>query len=242
MNLSKQLHELSKKLTVLYVEDDIPLQHKTSLLLSSLFQNCISAQDGVEALVLYEKYFQDNNKYIDIVISDIQMPHKNGIELSREILEKNQKQLIVIISAHDDSKYLIELLNLNISNFILKPMQSEQFLQTLYSCCQKVNAQHSNAIVDLGCNYSWNKEKQILHCENIPVKLSIHETAIVNILLLIPGQIFSNDMLIDIVYGDNLDEKGNIDSIKSIFKRLRKKLPLNLIENIYAQGYRINLS
>ncbi len=44
------------------------------------------------------------------------MPKKNGIELTKDILKINKDQDVIVISAYEDSKYLIELINLGVNN------------------------------------------------------------------------------------------------------------------------------
>ena len=56
----------------------------------------------------------------------------NGIEMSKSILALNEEQIIVIISAHNDSDYLLELINMGISNFILKPIDITQFQKIIF--------------------------------------------------------------------------------------------------------------
>ncbi len=240
MSFLNELKQISNDITLLYAEDDLVLREKTSLLLDNFINDSILCNDGIVALESYKSYFQVHNKYIDIVITDIQMPNKNGVELIKDIAKINPNQLIIVISAHDDSKYLIELLNLGVSHFILKPFQGKQFLKTLYDACKKVKDTQSQEITHQTIDYNWDKKNMILKYNNEIIDLSKNEIAILNVLFLAPGQIFSNEMLFEII-NDNYEKDISIDAIKSTLKRLRKKLPEELIQNVYAQGYKINL-
>ena len=67
-----------------------------------------------------------------------------------------------------------------------------------------------------------------------------NEIIVLELLFNNKGQIFSNNDFYYIIQEDNFTKDLSADAMKSIFKRIRKKLPENLIENIYGQGYRIN--
>jgi len=242
ITLSKELKQLSEDLTVLFVEDDKILQEKTLLLLDTFFTSSTSADDGKDALSCYKKYYKENNKHFDLVISDIQMPNKNGIELSKDILALNEDQSIIIISAYDDSHYLIDLINLGIGYFITKPFTSDKFIEVLYKCCLHIKNIDIDHIIKFANGYTWDKDNLILFFNGESIKLSKYEVVIFNLMILNPNQVFSSDMLFNTIYYDDIEKDMSTDSIKSIIKRLRKKLPENMIESIYAQGYKVNNS
>jgi signal transduction histidine kinase len=85
------------------------------------------AVDGQEALEKYEAYFQKMNRHYDIVLTDINMPRMNGIELIEKLREINERQIIIVISAHNELSILLRLIELEISHFIVKPIEIEQF-------------------------------------------------------------------------------------------------------------------
>ena len=74
----------------------------------------------------------------DIVITDINMPVMSGVKLSREIKASNKKQVIIVISAHDEAKYLLDLINMGVDNFVLKPLDIGQFLGVLHKAISLV--------------------------------------------------------------------------------------------------------
>jgi len=121
-----ELIEEHKYLNVLYVEDDDNLRQSTLNLLKNYFTNIDIAKDGRDGLEKYINFNRENQKSYDIVITDITMPHLSGIEMSKSILNINSKQVIIVISAHNDSTYLLDLINIGISKFILKPIDAKQ--------------------------------------------------------------------------------------------------------------------
>ena len=119
--------QYTKDLTILYVEDDLYIQEQSRKFFNKIFKSITIASDGIEALSIYEK------ESFDIVITDILMPNMNGLELSKNIKEINSHQPIIVVSAHNEPEHLIEFINLNIRQFIQKPIVFEDILLTLYS-------------------------------------------------------------------------------------------------------------
>lgn len=122
----KDLKEAAQGISVLYVEDDIELRQNTVRLLSSFFTDIGVADNGLEGLNTYKA-----GQY-DLVITDINMPVMNGVKMSQQIKRENPQQVIVVISAHDEARYLLELINLGIDYYILKPLDLTKFLNILY--------------------------------------------------------------------------------------------------------------
>ena len=116
----------TKDLKILYAEDDLELQEETKIFFEILFSSVTIANDGLQALEKYKK------ESFDIVISDIRMPSMDGIELATKIREINHEQCIIIISAYSSSDYLLKFINLNIRQFIQKPIDVDNMLATLY--------------------------------------------------------------------------------------------------------------
>lgn len=122
----------TKGLKILYAEDDLALQAQTAEFFRVLFKSVSVVNDGEEALKLYEK------EDFDIVISDIRMPKVDGIELTKRIKKINPLQNIIIISAYNDNDYLIKFINLNIRQFIQKPIDVNNMIETLYYTAKNI--------------------------------------------------------------------------------------------------------
>ncbi len=102
--------------TILYVEDEEDVRLETSKALDKYAKKLYLAKDGEEGLSLYKKYRPD------IVITDIRMPKINGIDMSKAIKEICKDQYIIITSAHTENAYFMEAIELQLSGYILKPI------------------------------------------------------------------------------------------------------------------------
>ncbi len=128
----RKLKEISKDITVLFVEDDENLLRIMSGILSKYFDNVICVLNGQEGLDMYK-----SGKY-DIVITDIRMPVMNGIEMTKQIKQLNEEQIIIVTSAYNDSQYLTELIEVNVNHFILKPIDTNKLFEVLYTACKRL--------------------------------------------------------------------------------------------------------
>jgi len=90
---------------------------------------------------MYKDYYEENSEYYDILITDINMPLMNGVDLIKEIHKINIDQSVIVISAYNDSSRLIELINIGITHFIMKPLFPTQLMNVLYQSSKLVSSQ-----------------------------------------------------------------------------------------------------
>ena len=131
----------SKHLNVLYAEDDEKLLMETAELLEDFYPLVERASNGRVALKKYKEYKEKTNTNYDLVITDINMPGMNGVELIEEIHKIYPDQVVVVISAYNDSSRLIDLINLGITHFILKPISPNQLMRILHQSSKQVSNQ-----------------------------------------------------------------------------------------------------
>ena len=79
--------EFLQTLTVLYVEDDESIRTSLSNILTKIFAQVIICSDGEDGLNQFKHHTLENKTKLNLIISDINMPNKNGIEMVQEIRE-----------------------------------------------------------------------------------------------------------------------------------------------------------
>lgn len=241
--LEKYTHNIS----VLFVEDDELIRKEIVDLLSDIFSHVDIAVDGQEGINQYKNYYEDKKSHYDLVITDIKMPKVNGIELVKMIYAQHSNQPIIVLSAHDESKYLIELINMGISQFIQKPLEINSFIDIIFNISKDIYTQQTqqesiqSSIVQLNETSYWDRDLKQLSTNKQEVKLSKKELLILDCLLHTKDKVCTVDELLTYVWRDTPDTNPDIQNLNNIMARLRKKAPEVHIENIYGLGYKIKI-
>ncbi|MBE0492484.1 MAG: response regulator [Sulfurospirillum sp.] len=143
----KELRRLLNPYKLLYVEDNLGLKEKATSLFKKLFAMVYEAADGQEGLEVFEKYKPN------FVITDIQMPQLNGIEMATRIKEIAPNTKIIITSAYDDKEYLLQSIALKVDGYLIKPMQVDKITSTLYTIAKDMYEEHQKEVFN---NYLHN--------------------------------------------------------------------------------------
>ena len=112
-----------KEVKILFVEDEVDLITIISDTLSKLGANFLTASNGEEGL----KVLSENDD-IKLIVTDINMPIMNGIDMIRKIRESGSDIPCVIMSAHTEPEYLKSADELNVTDYILKPFDFIKFI------------------------------------------------------------------------------------------------------------------
>ena len=116
MNNINNIIKYTQNLHLLYVEDNQDARESTLLILEDFFKHITVGVDGVDG---YEK-FQANSNSINLIITDINMPKLNGLEMTKKIRESNSNIPIIALSAHNESQYFVDSIKYNIDAYLFK--------------------------------------------------------------------------------------------------------------------------
>ncbi len=164
----KELAIIGQDLKLLYVEDDANARKTTLKLLNNFFKDITIAFDGEDGLNKFKI-----GKY-DLIISDINMPNLNGMEMLRIIRSQNSKIPVLMISAYHDSEYFMEAIKLGVDGYILKPLIQEQFFSVLFKIIQKIN------LLDLNENYQKQLEYEVKN-RNLEIEHKLYFDSLTNL-------------------------------------------------------------
>ena len=114
------MSEFAKKISILYVEDEQDVQEGYARTLKRISKELFLASDGNEGIEIYK------DKKPDLIITDINMPKKNGIKMAEEIKAIDENQAIIFTTAYTDSKHTLEALNLQVEGYIIKPVDKKK--------------------------------------------------------------------------------------------------------------------
>ncbi|UCN00246.1 EAL domain-containing protein [Sulfurimonas sp. SWIR-19] len=127
----KEVTRYSQSLKLLYVEDDIDAREITTMLLEDFFDTIIVAENGQEGLEKFQK------ERVDIVITDINMPHMNGLEMAKKIRAIDIEVPIIILSAHNEEDFFLKSIQIGINGYLLKPIDMKQLSSTIFQVTQR---------------------------------------------------------------------------------------------------------
>ena len=127
------LIEISKDLNIMVVDDNKETIEYLSKLLEEIFGKVYTAKDGKEALEIFSK------QPIDLLITDLNMPRVNGLQLIENIRFKNNEVPIIILSAYNESEYFMKSIEMGINGYVLKPVNMGSLVKALYSSVELIN-------------------------------------------------------------------------------------------------------
>ncbi len=237
---SKEIKKYTQELSILFVEDHDELRIDTVEILKSFFNRVDSCVNGKEALHSYIEFEKENKCHYDIVLTDIQMPVMNGIDLTKNIYDINPKQHIIVLSAYDDSSYLLSLINLGIEQFIKKPIDYQELLLSFLNTSKKIVDNNENKeplFIKFSKGVEYNKNTKSLVRDEKTIYLTKFEIIFLELLSLSAGKIYSNEDIV--LHYKSLNESIDSNNIRKLVSKLRKKLPEKSLESIYGVGYKV---
>jgi DNA-binding response OmpR family regulator len=219
-------YDVLKSLSILYAEDDLVIQNSISRILKMFFKEVHIANDGNEALEIYQ-----NNK-IDVMMLDYVMPNLDGYQTAKFIREINKKIPIIIVSAYTDKEKLLNAIELNLIKYLEKPILHDDLINVFNNVISFLEENNLLfAKLDESCNYSF-VTKNIIK-DNIEISLTKNEVSFIELLLDKPNQLISKEVIEDKVFKESTDE----NTIRNMVYRLRKKLDTQSIVTLKDFGY-----
>jgi DNA-binding response OmpR family regulator len=224
---------MSKNYSILYAEDNKNVRENYVLYLENYFDYIYEANDGLEAFDIYR------DKKPNVLLLDINMPNMNGLELAKKIRENDSNIPIVILSAHSDKEFLFEAIKLNLVEYLTKPVDRNKFKSVLENSINKVKENSpNNQFIHFAKTTYWDCSKRLFFHKNKMIDLTRNERILFELLLNNKNEIINPNEISKYVWGN--ETEINDASIRNLVKRLRKKLPVDIIQSIYGSGYTLS--
>lgn len=233
-NLLIEEIKVRELLSLLLVEDDISLNEELGIFLSDFFDTIDSFYSAEEA---YAKYLTGS---YDLVITDIQLPHQNGLALVEKIKKKNPSQMVIVISAYKEVDYFIKSIDLGIYSFLTKPFDSQLLINTMIKATNqlqhgKTKSDSSMVLLHEGVNFDLKTKS--LYVKNVLQELTAKEELLLFILVKNANTFVRNEQLAQEIWQS--DEVNN-STLRALVKRLRDKLDYDeCIINLKNRGYKL---
>ncbi|WP_457594585.1 response regulator transcription factor [Hydrogenimonas sp.] len=223
----KRLHHY----TLLYAEDEEKIRNSYADFLSSHLKEVYVAKEGAEALELYREHRPD------ILLSDILMPKIEGLDLVKTIRREDDLTRVIMMTAYSDREKLLKATELNITKYLIKPIRRDELLGALVTAVEQLEKRNPPHLL-LADSFIFDKRAYILMHGKRPLPLSRNEALFLSILAEDTKRFFTLEKVSERFYLD-FDKDLSIDALKSLIKRLRKKIPSTLLENRFGIGYRL---
>jgi len=178
-----------------------------------------------------------NHTEYDLVVLDINLPHKNGIEICRAVREQEIKIPIIMLTANDTVEDKILGLNSGADDYLVKPFSFLELLARIKSLLRRPNAILFTKL-NVG-KLSIDPTNQRVWMADNEINLTTREFSLLEYIARNKGRIVSREDLLSHVWDQSFDPSSNVIDVH--LTNLKKKLGSdNVIKTIRGSGYRID--
>jgi two-component system response regulator QseB len=169
----------------------------------------------------------------DVMLLDLGLPHRDGIDVLRELRKRGDKTPVIILTARDEIQHRIAGLDAGADDYVVKPFDLDEVMARMRSVLRRATGrgdstiQHGDLCLDLAA--------RTIERNGAPVSLSAHEYAVLEALLQRPGAVLSRSQLEDRLYG--WDEQIGSNAVEVYIHGLRRKLGSDVIRTLRGVGY-----
>ena len=213
---------------ILVVDDDNGIRSLVKKYLEEnnfLVTTAINAEDAKEKINLIK---------FDLIILDIMMPGKSGLEFIKE----NQKKIktpIILLTAKGQANERIEGLEIGADDYLPKPFEPKELILRIQNIVTKTKKNDQKRIIEFE-NVKIDLNRQLIQKNNVEFKINNTEKKILENMISNPGKTFSRE---DIGVLIDLEKERSIDVI---ITRLRKKIEIDpknpkFLQTIRGAGY-----
>ncbi len=218
---------------ILVIEDEKGISNFIKKGLEAEYFTVDTAFDGEEGLNLAQI-----NEY-DVIVLDIRLPKKNGIEVCKELRKENSSVPIIMLTVEGDVKIKVETLNAGADDYLVKPFSLEELIARIRALLRREKKitgdvlQIDDLVLDTVSHKVKRGEKEI--------NLSRKEFALLEYLMRNPGVVLTRGMILEHVWDMNADPFTNtVDvHIRFLRKKIDEGFKKKLIKTVHGSGYKI---
>ena len=225
----------SNDVSILFVEDERGIRKSYIESLDERFCTVYEASDGEEAYRIYQ------SKRPSIIVADINMPKLNGLELVHKIREQDYTTRIIMLTAYSDVKYLLEAVGLQLTKYLVKPISRKELADALSMAIDEFSKYEitPKKLLTLKDKFYWDLKTYELFNDGKLIILTKMERTVLIYLLNNVNKICKYDEIMYAVWPDVFDDR--LSALKTIVKNLRRKLPEDTIQNVFNEGYKVQV-
>ena len=226
----QRYRHLSKKflktLRILFVEDEPGLREGLKKAIGGYFFSFLTAKDATEALELFQ------STRVDVVITDITMPNKSGLEMAQEIKAIDSTTPLIVISAYSEPEKFLGAIDVGVVKYFLKPFDPAKLLSFIESLEERLRYKN----IPLCGGFTFDATKKSLYKNGKYVKLTQKEREFLSLLhkrYIDTNPVVKPDEINKLLWGDEKETQR----LRTFIKRLRAKTSKEMIQTVRGEGY-----
>ena len=214
---------------ILIIEDEANIRELISYNLIGNNYKVIEAEDGISG---FEMAVREKP---DLILLDLMLPGRNGLDVCRELREKGSKIPIIILTAKSEDIDKVMGLEFGADDYMTKPFSVHELLARIKAVLRRSELRHEVKSILRG-DLSINIERHEVLLRDMPVELSLKEFELLKTLAENKGMVMTRDQLLDKIWG--IDYDGENRTVDVHVRYLRKKLGDEEGEGKYIQTVR----
>jgi two-component system KDP operon response regulator KdpE len=227
---------MEPKKKILVVDDEAQITRVLRHILTAHDYAVRSAEDGSDAVAIFNEWQPD------LVLTDLQMPEMDGLELCRR-LRASTDVPILILSVRDEEETIVKALDAGADDYVTKPFGTNELLARLRSALRRAPQQESS-VIDAG-DFSLDAAAHIARLNGSELRLTPKEFDLLVVFLRNPERVLTHSFLLQKVWGTYYTEQA--EALRVLVGSLRKKIETDPSNPRYIQtepwiGYRFCIS
>ncbi len=220
---------------ILVADDDPHIREIICFALEKAGMQPVAARDGAEALLRFD------DRVPDLIVLDVGMPEMDGLEVCRRI-RKTSEVPVLFLSARDEEIDRVIGLEIGGDDYVTKPFSPRELVARVNAILKRVQPQATPAAGHLARgDLRLDPAGHMVVLGATPIALTALEFAILQLLLVRPGQVFSRAQILDAVYGGTIHVADR--TIDSHVRNIRAKFMSvgcdSIVDTVHGVGFRI---
>jgi DNA-binding response OmpR family regulator len=228
--------EYNSSMRILLVEDNRRLSNSIKASLEDDGYAMDAAYDGVEGQELAEM------TTYDVIILDIMLPRRDGLEVCRELRRQRMRTPILMLTARDTIDDRVKGLDSGADDYLVKPFAIEELRARLRALLRR-DAPEKTGILTMA-NLTLDPATHLAARGDMPIELTAKEFSLLEYFMRNPNRLITREMAENHVWSYDYDGVSNVVDV--YIRRLRRKIdePFDekLIETVRGAGYKFGLT
>lgn len=220
---------------ILIVDDEPDIVEFISYNLRNKGYLIATANDGVQAIRKAKEFRPD------LILMDVMMPNKDGMEAVRElrVLPEFENTAIIFLTALNDERYEIEGLKIGADDFISKPIKPEVLATRIAATLRRFKKDENQEQKLTFGELEINKTKFTVYFKGEEIQLAKKEFELLSLLASKPGRVFLRNEILQRVWGTDVIVGDR--TIDVHIRKIRQKAGIDLITTVKGVGYKFEL-